>query len=79
MSKWDMPVCNIFKEMNFLLFEQETRCNRVHRGITPSFVKEPTVFIQNVEEVYVSLGSQPIEISNFEIRPLGGCKSVGCI
>lgn len=40
------------------------------RSITPAFVEETAIVVEGLEEIYVGFRSQPIEISNFEIRPL---------
>ena len=48
-----MIISNVIKEMDFILVEQKTRCDRVHWGITPAFVEETAITVQGVEEIKV--------------------------
>ena len=67
MSKWDMVVCDFVEEVNFLLLEQNTSCNGVHRRISPSLVEETAVVVERVEKIKIGVGSQPFQATNFEI------------
>lgn len=70
MRKWDVVVRNFVEEVDFLLFQQETSCDRVHWCITPSLVEETAVVIEGGEVVDVCVGSEPFQAADFEIGPL---------
>ena len=70
MREWNVIVSDIVEEMNFGLVEHEASRDRVDRSISPSLVEETAVLIERFEEVDVSFGSEPIEVSDFEIGPL---------
>lgn len=72
MCERDMVVGDVVEKVDLFLLEEKTRGDRMHRGISPSFVKEPTVFVKSIEVVGVGLRSEPVEIANLEIRPLEG-------
>lgn len=66
----DVVVGNLVEEVDFFLLEQQTRGDGVDGGIAPSFVEEAAVSVQRLEVVDVFLGSQPVQASDFEVRPL---------
>ena len=69
-SKGYVVVCNVVEEMNFFLLQHESGGDGVHWSITPSLVEETTIAVERVKIVDVSLGSQPVQVANFEVRPL---------
>lgn len=72
MRKRYMPICDIVKKVDFLLFEGECRGNGVYGGVTPALVEEAAVLVQLLEIVDVGFGAQPIQIADFEVGPLRG-------
>lgn len=65
-----MVIGDIVEEMDFVFVQQKTGGNGMNGRITPSLVKETTVLVEGVEEVDVGLGSQPLEVTHFEVGPL---------
>lgn len=61
---------NVVEEMNFILVQQETGSNGMDRRIAPAFVEESTVLVERIEEVDIGIGPQPVEVTDFEVRPL---------
>lgn len=70
MGEWDVIVCDIVEEVNFILLEQKTCSDRVDGSISPSFVEESTLLIQMLKVIEICLGSEPVEIADFEVGPL---------
>lgn len=70
MREWHMVVGDVIEEVDFLLLEQECGGDGVHGSISPAFVKESTIFVKSIEVIQIGWRSQPVEVSNFEIRPL---------
>lgn len=70
MCKWNMPVSDVFEEVNLLLLQQQAGGNRMHWRVAPSLVEKAAIPIQNLEEIGVGFRSQPVEVPNFKIRPL---------
>lgn len=70
MCEWNMPVSNLVEKVYFLLLQQKTGGNGVHRRITPSLVEETAILIQDVEKIDVGFRSQPIKVTNFKVGPL---------
>ena len=68
--EWNMPVSNIVEELDFLLFQQETGSNRMHRRVAPSLVEEAAILIQDFEEIRVGFRTQPTKAPNLKIGPL---------
>lgn len=50
-----MVVCDFVEEVDLLLFQQKTSCNRVDWRITPSLVEETAVVVKGAEEVDVCI------------------------
>ncbi len=65
-----MVVGDVIEEVDFLLLEEECGGDGVHGSISPAFVKESTIFVKSIEVIQIGWRSQPVEVSNFEIRPL---------
>lgn len=70
MREWYMVVGDIIEEVDFLLPEEECGSDGVHWSISPSFVKESAIFVKSIEVIQIGWRSQPVEVPNFEIRPL---------
>ena len=51
MREGNMPVANVLEEMNLVPVEEEACCNRMYRGVAPSFVKEAAILVQGLEEI----------------------------
>ena len=45
MSKGNVPISNIFEEMNLVAIEGKSSANRMDGRIAPSFIEEATIFI----------------------------------
>lgn len=39
-------------------------------SITPTLVEESTILVKRLEVVYVGLGAEPVEVTNFKVGPL---------
>ncbi len=63
-------VSDVVKEMDLFLLQEETSGNRMDWSITPTLIKESTILVERLEKVKVCLRSQPVEVADFEIRPL---------
>lgn len=70
--EWYVIVGNVVEEVDLFLFKKESSGNGVDRSIPPTFVEESTVFVQSVEVIGVRLRPEPVEVSDFEVGPLGG-------
>lgn len=66
----DVVVGDLVEEVDLFLLEEQSGGNRVDWRIAPSFVEEAAIPVQRLEIVEVFLGSQPVQASDFEIRPL---------
>lgn len=64
-----VPVSNIVKEMNLVLFGEECCSNTVHRSIAPTFVVEATLPVKEIEELLITFGSPQVQITDFEVAP----------
>jgi hypothetical protein len=73
MREWDMVVSDIVEKMNLFFLQQNASRDRMNWCITPAFVEESTILVKCIEEIRVSLRSQPIEVTDFEIGPLFIC------
>lgn len=65
-----MVIADLIEELDLLLLEQQSGGDGVDGSIAPSFVEETALPVHVVEVVQVSLGSEPVEASNFKVRPL---------
>jgi len=75
LSSWTMGegymiIGYVIEEVDFLFLEEEASRNGVDWCITPSFIKESAVLVKGFKEISVGLRPEPIEIANFEVRPL---------
>lgn len=55
MCEGHVIVGNVVEEVDLFLLEKETGGDGVDRSISPTFVEEPTVFVQSVEVIGVCL------------------------
>lgn len=53
MRKRYMVVCNVIKEVDFLLLQHKSSSNRMHWSVTPSLIEETPVLIETLEIVGV--------------------------
>jgi hypothetical protein len=67
----NVVVGNVVEEVDFLLLECETGCDRVHGGVTPTLVEETAVLVEGIEVVEVGGAAEPVEVADFEVGPLG--------
>lgn len=67
----DVVIGDIVEEMHFFLLEEERGGDGVHGSVAPSLVEEAAVAVERVEVVEVGLRSEPVEVADFEVRPLG--------
>ncbi len=72
MREGHVIIGDIVEEVDFLLLEEKTSGDGVHRSIAPAFVKEATVSIEGIEIIEVGRRPQPVEVSDLEIGPLMG-------
>jgi hypothetical protein len=70
-GEWNVVVGNIVEEMDFVLVKEKTGSDRMYRSITPTLVEESTILVERLEKVEVGFRSEPIKVTDFEIRPLG--------
>jgi hypothetical protein len=63
-------VSNVVEEMDLFLLQEETSGDRMDWSITPTLIKESTILVERLEIVNVGLRSQPVEVADFEVRPL---------
>lgn len=68
--EWHMVIGDIVEEVNLFLLQEKTSRNGVDRSITPPLVKEATILIKGLEEVYVRFRSQPVQVTDLEVGPL---------
>jgi len=68
-SEGNMVISDVVKEVDLVFGQQETGGDRVDGSVTPSFVEETAVLVKGFEVVDVRLGSEPVEVTNFEVRP----------
>lgn len=71
MCERDVVVGDLVEEVDLFLLEQEGRGDRVDRRVAPALIKETAVSVERVEVVEVLLRSQPVEVSDLEVGPLG--------
>jgi hypothetical protein len=70
MREWDMVVCNVVEEVNLVLVQQQACSDGMHGCIPPAFIEKATIVIKGVEVVGVGWATEPIEITDFKVRPL---------
>ena len=70
MRKGDMPVCDIVEEMDLFLLQGQCGADGMDGRIAPAFIEEAAVLVELVEEVEIGIGTQPVEIADFEVGPL---------
>ncbi len=70
MRKRHVIVCNIVEEMYFFLLQEKPGGDGVDRSVTPTFVEETAVFVELVEVIEISLGSEPVKVADFKVGPL---------
>lgn len=66
----NVVVSNLIPELDLFLLQQQSGGDGVDGCVAPSFIEEATVLVERAEIVDVLLGPQPIQTSNFEVRPL---------
>lgn len=69
-SEGDMVVGDFIEEVDLFLFQEQTSSNRVHWSIAPSFIEEATIAVKRFEVIQIFLRSEPVQVSDFKIRPL---------
>ena len=67
----DVVVCDIVEEVDFVLVEEERGSDGVDWCVAPPFVKETPVLVKGFEEVDVGFATEPVEVADFKVRPLG--------
>ncbi len=70
-GEWNVVVGNVVKEMDFIFVQEETGSNRMYWGITPALIEESAILVKRFKVVEVGFGSEPVEVPNFEVGPLG--------
>lgn len=69
-SERNVVVGNVVEEVDLLLVKQDTSGDGVDRSISPAFVEETSVLVKRLEEVDVSLATEPVQVADFEVGPL---------
>lgn len=54
-SKGDVPVRNVVKEVDLALVEQQPSGNGMDRRVAPAFVKEASITVKRFEKVHIGL------------------------
>jgi len=67
MSEWNMIIGDVVEEVNLLFLQEKSGGDRVYWSITPTFIKESTILVERLEEIYVRLAAEPVEIADFEV------------
>ncbi len=70
MCKGDVIVCDVVEEVDLGFVEQQRSGDGMHRCVAPTLVEETAFAIEEFEIIEVGLGAEPIQIADFEIRPL---------
>lgn len=78
MGERDVVVRDVVEEVDLFLLEEQAGGDRVHRRVAPSLVEESAVLVEGVEEIDVGVGSQPFEITDFEVGPLFHLLACNC-
>lgn len=68
--EWDVVVSDIVEKVDFIFLQHQTGGDGVHGCVTPALVEETAIFVKVVEVVCVGLGAEPIQVADFEVRPL---------
>jgi len=69
-AKVAMAITNIItKIMYFLRLEQQSRCKRSHRSVSPALGIKPSQFVQVFHHMSMIILAQEIQICEFEIVP----------
>lgn len=63
-------VGNVVEEVNFLLLERQTGCDRVDGSVSPALVEETAIPVESLKVVEVSGTAEPIKVADFEVGPL---------
>lgn len=69
-SERNVVVSDVIEEVDFLFLEEKASSNRMDWCVTPPLIEESSILIKRLEEVRVSLGAEPIKVTNFEVGPL---------
>lgn len=70
MCEWNMVIGDFVEEMDLVLSQHQSSGNGMHWRIAPSLIKEATVTIKGIKIVKISIGPQPVQASDLEVRPL---------
>ena len=70
MRKRDMPVSNVFEEVDLILLQHQGGSDGMNRSIAPALVEETAFLVEEVEIVAIGLRTQEVEACDFKIRPL---------
>jgi hypothetical protein len=64
-----VTISNIVKPVDLGFIGEERSTDRMDGSVSPSFVVESTLFVEEFEEVHISLRPPEVEVSNFEVGP----------
>lgn len=67
MGEGDVIISDVIEEMDLLLGKKKSGGNGMHWSIAPSLVEETTVLIEAGEEINVSIGTKPVQITNLKV------------
>jgi hypothetical protein len=73
-SKRNVIVGDVVEEVDFVLLQHQTCGNGVHWRISPALVEETAILVQRLEVVNVRLGSEPVQVTDLKVGPLGSCQ-----
>jgi hypothetical protein len=62
-------VPDILKPMYLLFLRKQRRSDGMDGRIPPSFIVEPTGFVEVFKEGHVCIGTPEVQVTNFKVRP----------
>lgn len=66
----DMVIGNVVKKVDLFFLQHQAGGNRVDGSIAPAFVKETAILVESLKIVEVCLRAQPVQVTDFKVRPL---------
>jgi hypothetical protein len=68
--KRGVVIGNVIEEVDLVLLQQQTRCYRVNRSVSPPLVEETASLVDKREIIEISLRAKPVKAPNFKVGPL---------
>lgn len=70
MREGHVVVGDVVEKVDVLFLQEKAGCDGVNRCVAPPFIEEAAIVIETLKEINISLRTEPIEVSNFKVRPL---------